>query len=169
MNCTRLFYRWKTWSPSTWKHLRNNNDKPFGAAFDKIPERIQKIVDTDPEAEYYCTDGYLGYVDVVCPGRHIRNARDKSYTFTVEGVNADLRYYIPILRRRCRFPRKLETLRAVLELFVQAYNDFQTKSLFKFSWTSFPVSWFPLICYVRPHLSYAKTWQIQFKYAIIIY
>lgn len=97
----------------------------FDAAFDKAPERIQKIVDNGPEAKYYCTDGYLGYVDIVYPGKHIRNAHDKSDTFTVEGINADLRHYIPILRRRSRcFPRKLETLRAVLELFVQAYNDF---------------------------------------------
>jgi len=40
-------------------------------------------------------------------------------------INADIRHYIPILHRRSRcFPRKLETLRAVLELFVQAYNAF---------------------------------------------
>jgi hypothetical protein len=40
-------------------------------------------------------------------------------------VNADLRHYIPILARRSRcFPRKLETLRAVLEVFADAYNQF---------------------------------------------
>ena len=78
-----------------------------------------------PAAEKYCTDGYLGYIDVVYPGFHIRNVRDKSHTFTVEGVNADLRHYIPILARRSRcFARKLETLRAVLEVFVDAYNRF---------------------------------------------
>ena len=27
----------------------------FDAAFDKAPERIQKIVDNGPEAKYYCT------------------------------------------------------------------------------------------------------------------
>lgn len=97
----------------------------FDVAFDKSPERIQQIVDSGPEAEYYCTDGYLGYVDIAYPGKHIRNVHDKSNTFTVEGINADLRHYIPILRRRSRcFSRKLETLRDVLELFVQAYNDF---------------------------------------------
>ena len=30
----------------------------FDAAFDKSPERIQKIVDAGPEAKYYCTDEY---------------------------------------------------------------------------------------------------------------
>ena len=51
--------------------------------------------------------------------------RNKNDTFTVESVNADLRHYIPILRRRSRcFPRKLETLKAVLEVFADAYNAF---------------------------------------------
>lgn len=80
----------------------------FDVAFDKSPERIQKIVDSGPEAECYYTDGYLGYVDIVYPGNHIRNVHDKSNTFTVEGINADLKHYIPLLRRRSRcFPRKL--------------------------------------------------------------
>ncbi len=97
----------------------------FDVAFDKSPERIQRVVDSGPEAECYCTDGYWGYVDIVYPGKHIRNIYDKSNTFTVEGINADLRHYIPLLRRRSRcFPRKLDTLKAVLELFVQAYNEF---------------------------------------------
>lgn len=97
----------------------------FDVAFDKSSERIQSIVDNAPWAEYYCTDGYNGYVDVIYPGKHVRNIHDKSNTFTVEGVNADLRHYIPILKRRSRcFPRKLETLKAVLEVFVRAYNDF---------------------------------------------
>lgn len=37
----------------------------FDADFDKTPERIQKIVDNGPGEKYYCTDGYLGYVDIV--------------------------------------------------------------------------------------------------------
>jgi IS1 family transposase len=97
----------------------------FDVAYDKSPERIQAIVDSAPEAENYCTDGYLGYVDVVYQGQHIRNCRDKSDTFTVESVNADLRHYIPILARRSRcFARKIETLRAVIEVFAEAYNKF---------------------------------------------
>jgi len=97
----------------------------FDVAYDKSPDRIQEMVDAGPIATKYCTDGYLGYVDVVYPGKHIRNTHDKSDTFTVEGVNADLRHYIPILARRSRcFARKLETLRSVLEVFVDAYNRF---------------------------------------------
>ena len=97
----------------------------FDVAFDKSPERIQAIVDVAPEAKKYCTDGWLGYIDVVYPGQYVRNVHNKNDTFTVEGVNADLRHYIPLLRRRSRcFPRKIETLRAVVEVFVEAYNKF---------------------------------------------
>ena len=97
----------------------------FDAAFDKSPERIQKIVDAGPEAKYYCTDGYSGYIDIAYLGTHIRNIKDKRDTFTVESVNADLRHYIPVLRRcsRC-FSRKIDTLYAVLSVFVEAYNAF---------------------------------------------
>jgi len=97
----------------------------FDVAYDKSPERIQEMVDAAPTAGNYCTDGYMGYLDVAYPGKHIRNIRDKSHTYTVEGVNADLRHYIPILARRSRcFARKLETLYAVIAVFVDAYNRF---------------------------------------------
>jgi len=97
----------------------------FAVAYDKSPERTQGIVDAAPPALKYCTDGWFGYVDVVYPGQHIRNCRDKSDTFTVESINADLRHYIPVLARRSRcFCRNLETLQAVIEVFVDAYNAF---------------------------------------------
>ena len=38
---------------------------------DKSSRTIQQMVDAAPEAEYYCTDGYSGYLDVVFPGNHI--------------------------------------------------------------------------------------------------
>jgi IS1 family transposase len=94
-------------------------------ARDKSPERIQAMVDRAPTAKKYCTDGYLGYCNVVYWGEHVRNARDKSDTYTVEGVNADLRHYIPVLARKswC-FARKLETLFSVVAVFAEAYNKF---------------------------------------------
>jgi len=64
-------------------------------------------------------------LDVLYPGMPMRNTRDKSSTFTVEGVHVDSRHYIPILARRNRcFPESIETLRAVMEVFVAAYNRF---------------------------------------------
>jgi IS1 family transposase len=97
----------------------------FDVGLDKTSKRIQKIVDGGPEAKRYCTDGYIGYLDVVFPGEHIRNTHDKKDTHTVESINADLRHYIPLLRRRSRcFARSLETLTAVMRVFVEAYNEF---------------------------------------------
>ena len=97
----------------------------FDVALDKSSKRIQQIVDNAHDAEKYCTDGYIGYVDVVYPGEHIQNIHNKKDTYTVEGVNADLRHYIPLLARRSRcFARKLETLKAVVAVFVDAYNLF---------------------------------------------
>ena len=87
--------------------------------------KIQEVVDNGPESENYCTDGYNAYLDVIFPGEHIRNVHDKKDTYTVEGVNADLRHYIPLLRRRSRcFARSIETLTAVIDVFVEAYNRF---------------------------------------------
>jgi len=97
----------------------------FSVAFDKSSDRLQSIVDAAPEAEKYATDGYMGYIDLVYPGEHIRNISNKNDTFTVEGVNADLRHYIPVLARRSRcFCRSLETLDAVVAVFIDAFNKF---------------------------------------------
>ena len=91
------------------------------ASVDKSSRTIQQMVDAAPEAQECCTDGYSGYL----PGKHIFNVHNKSDTFTVESVNADLRHYIPTLARRSRcFPRKLENLQAVLAVSVRAYNRF---------------------------------------------
>ena len=97
----------------------------FEVQRDKSAVHIQSIVDSAPWAKEYCTDGYFGYLDVVYPGKHTRNIRDKSNTHNVESINADLRHYIPVLARRSRcFCRKPETLQAVIEIFVDAYNKF---------------------------------------------
>ena len=102
----------------------------FAVAADKSPERRQAIVDSAPAAQKYATDGCLGYIDIVYHGEHIRNIANKNDTFTVEGINADLRHYIPVLARRSRcFCRKIETLEAVLAVFIDAYNKFGEEKL----------------------------------------
>ena len=96
---------------------------------DKMSSTIQQMVDTAPEAKQYCTDGYYGYLDVIFPGKHIFNVHNKKDTFTVESVNADLRHYIPTLARRSRcFPKKLDNLQAVLDVFVKAFNLLHRKN-----------------------------------------
>ena len=97
----------------------------FDVQLDRSAFRLQGIVDNALDAEQYCTDGYVGYLDVLFPGRHVYHIRDKSETHNVESINADLRHYIPGLARRSRcFYRKLETFQAVLEVFIDAYNKF---------------------------------------------
>ena len=85
---------------------------------------IQEMVD-GTQAERYYTDGGSAYLGVDFMGRHERNVTDKSNTHNIESTNADLRHYIAGLRRRSRcFFRSIETLRAVLYVFVHAYNRF---------------------------------------------
>ena len=102
----------------------------FEVQLDKSSVHIQSIVDHAPWAKEYCTDGYVGYLDVIFPGEHIRNIRDKRDTCNVESINAGLQHYIPVLKRRSRcFCCKLETLQAVVEVFVDAYNKFGAAKL----------------------------------------
>ena len=97
----------------------------FAVSRDKSAAAIQQLVDTAPEADCYATDGYLAYLDVIFPGKHIRNVRNKADTHIIESINADLRHFIAGLARSSRcFFRKLETLEAVLDVFVDAYNAF---------------------------------------------
>ena len=86
---------------------------------------IQQMVDNVPQFEKYFTDGGTIYLDVDFLNGHKRNIHNKNDTYTVEGTNADLRHYIAGLRRKSRcFFRKLETLKAVLYIFINAYNKF---------------------------------------------
>lgn len=96
-------------------------------------ERVQAMVDRSPAAKNYHTDGGTVYLNVTFWGEHQRNIRDKSNTHIVEGSNADIRHYIAGLKRKNRcFFRSLETLHAVLTLFVDAYNRFgEAKRLYK--------------------------------------
>ena len=97
----------------------------FDVQFDKSSFRLQGVVDNAEYAKVYCTDGGGGYLDVIFPGKHIRNVRNKRDTHIVESINADLRHYISGLARRSRcFYRKLDTLQAVLSVFITAYNKY---------------------------------------------
>ena len=88
-------------------------------------EAIQEMVDNSPQATVYHTDGAPIYLGVDFIGQHNRNMEDKRDTHNIEGSNADIRHYIAGLQRRSRcFFRSVETLRAVLSIFLYAYNRF---------------------------------------------
>jgi hypothetical protein len=85
---------------------------------------MQGLVDCCPSANTYYSDGFNVYNEVCYWGRHIISD-GKSQTYTVEGANSDLRHYIPgLARRRKCFYRRIDTLYAVMKLFVYAYNRF---------------------------------------------
>jgi len=96
----------------------------YKAAASNGSKEIQEVVDTAPQAEAYHSDGWAAYKSVNYITEHHAHL-DKSETYTVEGVNADLRHYIPGFARRSRcFYRSTETMQAVLFVFVRAYNKF---------------------------------------------
>ena len=93
----------------------------YGVAYDKNENRIQKIVD---KAKFYYSDANPSYQNVSYFGKHYY-FRDKSHIFTVEGVNSDIRKYIAALQRKSKcFFRSLTTFKAVMSIFVIAYNSF---------------------------------------------
>jgi len=86
---------------------------------------IQQMADSKPAFYRNYTDGARPYLDVNFGGHHCRNIRDKSNTFLIEGNNSDVRCYIAGLQRASRcFFREIETIKAVLWIFINAYNKF---------------------------------------------
>ena len=81
----------------------------------------------------------------ICYKGHHTSLKNKSQTYTVEGVNSDLRHYIPALRRKSKcFFRSVDTMKAVFKLFVHSFNQF---ALSKFNFPSLKSS-FSLIHYI---------------------
>lgn len=96
----------------------------FDIAFDTSKNRIQNIVDNAPKAKFYFSDANPSYQSVSYWGRH-SYFRDKSHTFTVEGINSDIRKYIAALQRRSKcFFRSLSTFKFVMNIFAYAFNNF---------------------------------------------
>lgn len=86
---------------------------------------VQSIINNVKLAQKYSTDGGYIYLNVDWYGEHNRNYWNKKDTHNVESINSDLRHYIAGLRRKSRcFFRKMETLQAVLSVFINAYNKF---------------------------------------------
>ena len=97
-------------------------------------ETMQPLVDQTmahmPQVQQFYSDGLDTYQTLVYwRGRHKAQhtpVPDKSQTYTVEGVNADLRCYVSCLLRRNRcFARSVAALKRLLRLFVTTYNRFR--------------------------------------------
>ena len=84
---------------------------------------LQALLDAAPQAERYYSDGMPAYKALFYyPGRHF-SMRDKSQTYRVEGMNAELRHYLSRLVRRSRcYSRCIKALDRAVKLFVYAWN-----------------------------------------------
>ena len=128
-----------------FKHALVSRDKRqilgYDVAFDKSRDRIQNLVDNSPKAKYYYSDSYSAYSEICYYGKHT-SLKNKSQTYTVEGVNSDFRHYIAPLRRKSKcFFRSILTAKAVCDIFVYAFNKFAlAKSLYPSLKSSFSLS-----------------------------
>jgi len=59
MNKSNVYY-WIKKTTNTVVSWNSRQIVGFDVAYDKSPERIQRIVDNSPYVENYCTDGFLG-------------------------------------------------------------------------------------------------------------
>ena len=91
----------------------------------------------------YYSDAYSAYAEVCYEGVPT-SLKNNTQTYTVEGVNSDLRHYIPSLHRRSKcFFRSIETMNAVFEIFVNAFNKFAlAKFLYHHFKSAFALSYF---------------------------
>ena len=71
----------------------------FDIVLDKSRERVQRLVDNSVKARQCYSDAYLAYAEVRYKGAHT-SLKNKRQTYTVEGVNSDLRHYILLALKR---------------------------------------------------------------------
>jgi insertion element IS1 protein InsB len=90
---------------------------------------MQGYADELPFANRYCTDELTVYGELLWPPNPSGGnssyviSYGKEETYTIEGVNADLRTYLGRLKRRSRcFSRCIEALRRAVRMFVWHYN-----------------------------------------------
>ena len=84
---------------------------------------MQAVSDGGPDAVRTYSDAYEGYQGLIYAGDYVVSD-GKDDTYTVEGVNADLRHYLARLARRNRcFSRSLAALRTAIKLFVYYFNQ----------------------------------------------
>ena len=104
------------------------------------PERtqseLQTILDTSPQAVWYYSDLFATYKTLLyTPGTHTPMP-DKSETYRVEGMNAELRHYLARLARRSRcFSRCIHALRRAIRLFVYVWNR---RQLYRQTYPDYP-------------------------------
>lgn len=97
---------------------------------------LQALLDSSPQAVWYYSDLFATYKTLLyTPGTHTPMP-DKSETYRVEGMNAELRHYLARLARRSRcFSRCIHALRRAVKLFVYAWN---CRQLYRQTYPNYP-------------------------------
>ena len=95
----------------------------YDIACDRSLQRIQNLVDNASKAEFYFSYAFP-VCSQICYDGVYHALNNKSQTFTVESVNADLRHYIPPLHRksRCFFVLLILFLLSLKSLFLLSIN-----------------------------------------------
>lgn len=98
-------------------------------------ESFQEMIDQSPKAKQYFSDEFPLYSNLVYyPGKHTFSD-GKTDTYSVEGVNAELRHYLARLVRRSRcFSRCPLALSCAIKLFVYCFNS---RQLYKHSFPKY--------------------------------
>jgi len=97
---------------------------------------MQALVDRSPQAQQYYSDDFSTYHALVYYPGHHQALSDKSQTYSVEAVNAELRHYLARLARKSRcFSRCIRALWRSVKLFVFAWNR---RQLFKRAFPKLP-------------------------------
>jgi len=87
---------------------------------------LQSLVDQAPPARFYYSDLYAGWRGLIYLAGIHTPMPNKSETFRVEGLNAELSHYLARLARKSRcFSRSIHALIRAMKLFVYAWNQRQ--------------------------------------------
>jgi insertion element IS1 protein InsB len=117
----------------------------WGVVTERDQTSLQALLDASPQAVWYYSDLFATYKTLLyTPGRHTAMP-DKSQTYRVEGMNAELRHYLKRLVRKSRcFSRCLHALTRSIQLFVFAWNR---RQLYRQRYPGYPAH---LIDFVYP-------------------
>ena len=116
----------------------------WAVAAERAETTLQRMVDDAPQAAFYFSDLFPLYRYLVyTPGIHTPMP-DKSETYRVEGVNAELRHYLARLARKSRcFSRCIAALRRAVKLFVFTWNR---RQLYRSRFPRYPAHLINFVC-----------------------
>jgi IS1 family transposase len=94
---------------------------------ERTSANLQNCLDRALGAKRYYSDAFPGYAGLYY-GAPFELRKDKNETYSVEGVNADLRHYLKRLARRSRcFSRSQQSLSNHIRIFAYCHNQRQLR------------------------------------------